>query len=61
MVDVLTGAMQLEPQIVITPSQRLFYDYRIHRPSLDAECTSGSAPQRPRDFRSLRERERETG
>jgi hypothetical protein len=58
-VDVLTGRAQVTAQMKITPSQRLYYNYRIDKPSFDAEITQGRMPHQPRDFRSKREREQD--
>jgi hypothetical protein len=57
--EVLTGSAADHPKMRITMSQKLYYDHRLDKPSFDAECTSGSGARRPRDFQSLRERERE--
>jgi hypothetical protein len=56
LVDVLTNSVCLEPGMTITPGQKRYYNYRFDKASFDAERTSGSGPQRSRDFRSLRER-----
>jgi hypothetical protein len=58
-VDVLTGRAHVAAQMKITLGQRLYYNYRIDKPSFDAEITQGCMPHQPRDFRSKREREQD--
>jgi hypothetical protein len=56
-VDVLTGRGRHEPQVRITPGQRVYYNYRIDKPSFDAEIANIGVPPSPRDFRSRRQRD----
>ena len=57
--DVLAGRTQVTPQMKITAGQRLYYNYRLHQPSLKREIASRREPPLCRDFRSLRERQRD--
>jgi hypothetical protein len=60
-VDVLTGLREHEPLVKITPPQRMYYNYRLDRPSFAAELASIAAPRAPRDFRSKRQRDEDSG
>jgi hypothetical protein len=56
-VDVLTGRRRHDPLVKITPGQRIYYNYRLDHPSLDAETAAIGAPHEVRDFRSRRQRD----
>lgn len=47
-VDVLVGRHQHDPVMKITPGQRLYANYRLHKPSYDVEMeTAGRHRNRP--------------
>ena len=54
--DVLSGRAQLATPMKITAAQRLYYNYRFHRPSFEREIGGLGMPRPSRDFRSERER-----
>jgi len=57
--DVLAGRTRVTSLMKITPEQRLYYNYRSDPSSFDREVHGLGASTQSRDFRSLRERERE--
>jgi len=57
--DALACPTKVPAQFRITPDQRLYYNYTHHQPSRDAG-TAGVGHNYPdRDFRSMREKERD--
>lgn len=54
--DVLSGRGRINAPLKITREQRLYYNYRFDRPSLELEGHGPGGSTTPRDFRSERER-----
>ena len=57
--DVLSRPTGAPAQFKITPAQRVYYNYDLHEPSRDLENANRGHDARPRDFRSMREKEQD--
>jgi hypothetical protein len=57
--DVLSGRTQATPLMKVTAGHRLYYNYRCHDQSFNAEVAHATVRRPPRDFRSLQERRRD--